>query len=267
MSNPKSPTFKIVPSFKRSELYDAYETQKRDIGDGNMTESRSPNYRRPADSGHGYTGHLSDFDPEEKHVLERSYERPSPVKGYSGHIPISKFTRSNFNRDVNVESKVFSQTTPEIQTAYRTFGKGMDLQERYEEATQELFRRGQSQDMLMRIVQAKLSERVSSYAQQQIWLRNLYASFHRSGGDGLNELELRNCLEMLNIQFDDCQFLALFAYFDNDFSGSIDYEEFSTYAMVPNPKGGTAILTKSITSPMGSETWAPLHLKKADDEN
>lgn len=143
---------------------------------------------------------------------------------------------------------------------FRKLGQHMDTLERYETARQELFRRGQSQQMLMRIVQAKLSERVTSYAQQHIWLRNLFSNFDDDGSMGLDEAEFRQCLELMNIQLDDCQFLALFAYFDKDQNGTIDFEEFSHYAMIPNPKGGTAILTKPITSGIYSETWFPLKL-------
>lgn len=265
MSISSSPTFKIVPSFKRSEPEDYFAaTSAKDLDLRNSPQSRSPNYRRPADV-RGYTGHLSDFDPTELHVLERPYERPSPVKGYSGHIPISKLTRSNFNSDLRQDTTQFAESRPPEQLG---FGKGLDRQERYEAAIDTLLGRGQSQNMLMRIVQAKLSERVRSYAEQQIWLRNLFSSFHKggSGEDGLSELELRNCLETMNIQFDDCQFLALFAFFDDDFSGTIDFNEFSKYAMIPNPKGGTAILTKPITSPMGSDTWTPIKLKQHEDD-
>ena len=39
-------------------------------------------------------------------------------------------------------------------------------------------------------------------------------------GDGvLDEVEFREGLERINIQFDDVQFLATFAYFDPDYAG------------------------------------------------
>ena len=208
--------------------------------------SRLPSYRRPEDVTATYTGHITDYDANELHDLERPYHRPRDVmKGYSGHLPNSPLTRSKlpeeFEEQTVLEHTVSEVKKPEI---FRTFGKGMETVERYETAKQDLFMRGQTQQMLMRIVQAKLSERVSSYAEQQIWLRNLFRNYEREGSDGLSESEFRQCLERMNIQFDDCQFLALFAYFDKDANGTIDFDEFARYAMVPNPKGGTAIIAK-----------------------
>jgi len=185
--------------------------------------------------------------------------------GYSGHLPLSSTTKSGSISEHNYDNED-ELVLPEPDTSnsmFRSFGKHMDTLERYETARQELYRRGQTQQMLMRIVQAKLSERVSSYAQQQIWIRNLFGNFAKNGGTEVPEAEFRQCLELMNIQFDDCQFLALFAFFDADHNGSIDYQEFAGYAMVPNPKGGTAVLPKSITSPMDSECWLPVKINKS----
>ena len=44
------------------------------------------------------------------------------------------------------------------------------------------------------------------------------------------------------------QALALFAFFDDDYSGEVGYEEFGRLAMLPNPKGGTAVYPKPITT-------------------
>lgn len=221
---------------------------------------------RPKDVVKAYTGHVPDAEYE-THVLETPFQRPPDVtKGYSGHLPAllsqEKITPS-FPNDNNITVDSDDAEPEEIDRnpgKFRKLGQHMDTLERYETARQELFRRGQSQQMLMRIVQAKLSERVTSYAQQQIWLRNLFSNFDDDGSMGLDEAEFRQCLELMNIQFDDCQFLALFAYFDKDQNGTIDFDEFSHYAMIPNPKGGTAILSKPITSGMSSETWSPLKL-------
>ena len=43
------------------------------------------------------------------------------------------------------------------------------------------------------------------------------------------------------------QVLALFSHFDSDCSGTIAYDEFAKFAMLPNPKGGTAVYPKPIT--------------------
>lgn len=208
-------------------------------------DSRLPSYRRPDDVTTTYTGHITDYDANELHDLERPYHRPRDVmKGYSGHLPISPLTRSKQPERFEEETIIEHEVMEDKPGKFRTFGKGMETLERYETSRQDLFMRGQTQQMLMRIVQAKLSERVSSYAQQQIWLRNLFKNYEREGSDGLSEHEFRQCLERMNIQLDDCQFLALFAYFDKDANGTIDFDEFARYAMVPNPKGGTAIITK-----------------------
>jgi len=50
----------------------------------------------------------------------------------------------------------------------------MDTIERYHTAVGQLLERGQSQEMLLRIVQAKMSERVNSYAVQLIRTRKLF---------------------------------------------------------------------------------------------
>ena len=221
---------------------------------------------RPKDVMKSYTGHVPKGQ-NELDVLETPYQRPNCVtKGYTGHIPSpiqvkDDFPSSNSSRsDANDSDQ--EETEERNPGKFRKLGQHMNTLERYESARQELFRRGQSQLMLMRIVQAKLSERVTSYAQQHIWLKNLFANFDNDGSMGLDEVEFRQCLELMNIQFDDCQFLALFAYFDKDQNGTIDFEEFARYAMIPNPKGCTAILTKPITSGMDSETWFPLKLYK-----
>lgn len=222
---------------------------------------------RPKDIVKSYTGHVPEID-EEKHVLETPFHRPTDTtKGYGGHQPFFSGGKTK-QSPPNIVPPTTSldgfdsaeETDDKKPGKFRKLGQHMDTLERYETARQELFRRGQSQQMLMRIVQAKLSERVTSYAQQHIWLRNLFSNFDDDGSMGLDEAEFRQCLELMNIQLDDCQFLALFAYFDKDQNGTIDFEEFSHYAMIPNPKGGTAILTKPITSGINSETWFPLKL-------
>jgi hypothetical protein len=104
---------------------------------------------------------------------------------------------------------------------FRNFAKHMDISERYAKSVQQLQDRGQSQEMLLRIVQAKMSERVNSYAFQLVRTRKLFESFDVNGDGVLDEDEFRNCLEKLNVQFDDAQSLALFAYFDHNNDGLV----------------------------------------------
>lgn len=102
---------------------------------------------------------------------------------------------------------------------FRTFAKHMDTLERYNTAAAQLLERGQTQEMLLQVVQAKMSERVNSYAAQLIRTRKLFEAFDINGDGVLDENEFRICLEKLNIQFDDVQCLALFAYFDHNNDG------------------------------------------------
>lgn len=95
----------------------------------------------------------------------------------------------------------------------------MDIYERYSNAVQRLQERGQSPEMLLKIVQAKLSERVNSYSQQTIRTRKLFEAFDFNKDGVLDENEFRECLEKINIQFDDIQCLAIFSYFDEDNTG------------------------------------------------
>lgn len=45
----------------------------------------------------------------------------------------------------------------------------------------------------------------------------------------LDEGEFRICLEKLNIQLDDVQALALFAYFDHNNDGFVEWEDFADH--------------------------------------
>jgi Ca2+-binding EF-hand superfamily protein len=163
--------------------------------------------------------------------------------------------RSPYNNDSNTDDARSTQSPSlgspgnvNITLNFRTFAKHMDTLERYNTATQQLMERGQTQQMLLRIVQAKMSERVNSYAAQLIRTRKLFEAFDINGDGVLDEGEFRICLEKLNIQFDDVQSLALFAYFDYNNDGFVEWEEFAENSMVQNPRGGTAVLPKMITA-------------------
>ena len=136
-----------------------------------------------------------------------------------------------------------------------------DRVDRYEHAIRSLQRRGQTPETLLQIVQSKLSSNVNTYAQQTIRLRLLFDRFqtHNPGADNekedgldgyMDERRFRECLELLTLQFDDVQALALFAYFDDECTGFIDWDHFSRHAKVSNPKAGSALLPKVITSRM-----------------
>lgn len=129
----------------------------------------------------------------------------------------------------------------------------MDIEERYALAV-ELLRKehNQTQEILLRILQSKLSEKINSYAQQTIRTRKLFESFDKDRDGYLSENEFRDCLENQNVQFDDIQILALFAYFDRNNIGFIEYSSFAENSMVYNPKGGTAVLPKMIIETLRS---------------
>jgi Ca2+-binding EF-hand superfamily protein len=141
-------------------------------------------------------------------------------------------------------------------TNFRSYGKNMELEERYNDSIKQLWKRHQqTQQMLLRMVQSKLSSRVNSYASQSVRTRAIFDYFDMDGGGDLDEQEFRQFLELTNCYFDDVQSLALFAYFDEKRVGGIDWEAFKLHSMVHNPKGGTATIPKAITAVMNSDDW------------
>jgi len=218
-------------------------------------------WKCPSDYLPGYTGQVKvgRKEPEnETHILDTPLKK-SFALGYTGFIPDRKNIcgTTEVRAMVTTDSEVKSQGN-DFTTSFRVFAKHMDLHERYQNATSQLLQRGQSQQMLLRIVQAKLSERVTSYAQQRIHTRLLFEAFDFNKDGVLDEHEFRECLEKMNCQFDDIQSLALFAYFDEDYDGCLNWEEFAEKSMVPNPKGGVAIIPKQITSTMKNGDWSSL---------
>jgi len=128
----------------------------------------------------------------------------------------------------------------------REMWKNVDIEERYRHAKAAVEKAGQSEEMLVQIVQSKLASRVNSYAEQHIIMRLIFQSFDLNGDGVLDETEFRECLERINIQFSDDQVLTLFAKFDSERSGLIKWDNFQSVTMVQNPKGGTAVLPKQI---------------------
>ena len=102
---------------------------------------------------------------------------------------------------------------------FRNYAKQLDMAERYNNAVEEIQRNGLSQEMLLSIVQSKLSERVNSYSHQVTRTKRIFDTFDTNHDGVLDENEFRLCLEKINIQFDDVQCLALFAYFDTNHDG------------------------------------------------
>lgn len=201
----------------------------------------------------GYTGHVHgtqnlcgvplipgiDEQEEKLHILEHGESKDSKSLRSSGHL----------------QDKVEQSTLGSSFTNFRTYGQHMELEERYNTAIQQLWKRGQTQQMLLRLVQSKLSERVNSYAHQMVRARKIFEYFDLDNSATLDEHEFRQFLELSNCYMDDVQSLALFAYFDEEREGGILWEQFKQHAMVQNPRGGTAVIPKAITATMDSDEW------------
>ena len=202
----------------------------------------------------GYTGHI----PGSESVCGRpilsseevqQYQSSPSQKPRPGHhrIPVCKFT----SRIVSVRDSNISIHGERISPEHRDFlqryyGGRSALMKRYQDAVDALASRKQTRRGLLSIVQSKLSERVRSYAQQAIRVRKSFEYFDFDDNQILDEWEFREFLEMNNCYLDEVQRIALFSYFDKDLSGGLSWGQFSEHAMVPNPKGGTAILPKAI---------------------
>lgn len=135
-----------------------------------------------------------------------------------------------------------------------TFGRGRSpfgalemRKQRYAAARRQADESFMTPATLLKIVRAKLQERVNCHAEQAIKLKLIFQQFDADDSGCLDETEFRQGLEMLNVQLSDTQTTALFAAFDSDIGGTIDYAEFASLAMLPNPRAGTAVFPKPIT--------------------
>ena len=250
--------------------------ERRDAHGDKITGEHGLHWKRPEFKGGlkypgGYTGAiLRPHDPP--HVLDVPMTR-SACLGYTAFrpgkkdiigAPIVSLAEERGDGEQALAAKLASQKSgPAVKTnaeleleqrqarnahvaGMRNDWRNVDIEERYSKAKQTILDRGQSEDMLVQIVQSKLASRVNSYAEQIIKVKKLFESFDLNGDGVLDEQEFRECLEKLNIQFDDAQVLTLFAYFDVDRAGLIQWQAFQVKSMVANPKGGTAVLPKAI---------------------
>ena len=257
--------------------FDDYETEEEHDRDIIIPSTEAPNSRHKC-ALNGYTGHV----PQK--VYQESDDRPTHrimIRGYQGHVhgarnvcgvPLIPGVQEQMERlntlqygetkdnktlrsSGHLQDKVEQSTLGSSFTNFRTYGQHMELEERYNNAIEQLWKRGQTQQMLLRLVQSKLSERVSSYAQQMVRARKIFEYFDLDNSATLDEHEFRQFLELSNCYMDDIQSLALFAYFDEERTGGILWEQFKQHAMVQNPRGGTAVIPKAITATMDSEDW------------
>jgi Ca2+-binding EF-hand superfamily protein len=228
-------------------------------------KSNSQYWKRPDDLKKSYKGHVPQFSDrldtirphyrgrDEPHPLEVPYTI-KPTCGYSGYLPHAS-TMTGGPAHLGEKEEVEPVKHGEVVSNFRNYAKNMDTIERYTNAVEQLKARGQTQTMLIRLVQNKLAERVMSYAEQKLKTRLLFEAMDVNGDFVLDETEFRICLEKVNVQLDDVQSLALFAYFDEDYGGSINWQEFSDVVMVANPRGGNAVLPKAITATVGTGMW------------
>lgn len=239
----------------------------------------------------GYTGFVPRIVPKDE--IEEPYRRVM-IRGYSGHLnntqdicgsplipSLHKQEEKLAERTLEASNTSPSNTstrnaTGQLQveqsalgssfTNFRTYGKHMELEERYHNAIQKLWKRGQTQQMLLRMIQCKLSENVSTFAQQYCRSRKIYEYFDLDSSGTLDEHEFRQFLELQNCYFDDIQSLALFAYFDSNKTGGITWEQFEAHAIVSNPQGGTGVIPKAITAGIKSNDWKSVS-RIAEKEN
>lgn len=138
----------------------------------------------------------------------------------TGNFSPGHHASSNFNS--NCASPIMSPSKQGVKSPslFRNYAKHMDIEERYARVVELLSKEhNQTQESLLYMLQAKLSEKNMSYAQQQIRMRKLFEGFDKNHDGYLDENEFRLCLENENLQLDDVQLLALFAYFDRQHIG------------------------------------------------
>lgn len=199
----------------------------------NDNDKSLPNWKMPEFTLTGYTGNRLRKNRED-HVLETNYQRRM-IRGYSGFMPNGKTisgkpiipsddTQRVLNeislgthREEDLHELRNEEHAQDDFSSFREYAKHMDLLERYADATRQLLERGQSPEMLIRLLQGKISEKVVSYAQQLITLK---LEFQPPGNKEMLDFQgLRECLERMNIQLDDVQCLALFSFFDVEGNG------------------------------------------------
>lgn len=198
---------------------------------------------------------------EDKQIQTLNMKKTGELFANENTVRFEDIESDNKRSGCNSQGQSHSQSCGRVadmsaMTNFRSYGKNMELEERYNDSIKQLWKRHQqTQQMLLRMVQSKLSSRVNSYSTQTVRTRAIFDYFDMDGGGDLDEHEFRQFLELTNCYFDDVQSLALFAYFDEKRVGAIDWEAFKLHSMVHNPKGGTAVIPKAITAVMHSDDW------------
>ena len=203
------------------------------FGSNDNNDKTLPKWKLPPHTLTGYTGILRNTYVEE-HILDTVHRRRM-IRGYSGFMPNGKTISGKPIIPSDERQRIINELSLGIDSSqdiahygsngkvksekddfssFRGYAKHMDLLERYADATNQLLARGQSPEMLLKLVQAKISERMQSYSQQLISVKLEFQQYRVTPEDGFNEHALREVLERMNIQLDDVQSLALFSFFD-----------------------------------------------------
>ena len=207
-----------------------------------------------------YSGHVPALPFED--VLRTPLQKDC-IAGYTGYLGGIRETYGigwrksvTTSKNISDEEKVappaddeFVLSGDEKETLNQQyFGERLKLKRRYDASIKRLHASGSTQEQLLKVMQSKLQERVSTNASQVAKLKMVFRNFDSDGSDELEFEEFKSGCSYLNVHLDDTQAHALFAYFDVDRNGSVSYDEFAKVALVPNPRGGSAIFPKPITT-------------------
>lgn len=197
-----------------------------------QNDKTQPNWKLPEFTLRGYTGDAKSRtgdDDDNVPVRNRRY-----IRGYTGFIPgaaaiygkpiIPSDEQQRINNEIFMGTYSPPQTTSFVDkyieqddcSKFLDSMKRTSLLERYDDATRELFKREQSPEMLVKLVQSKIAERVKNYAEQMKFVKLEFQQYKVNPEVGFNEVALREVLMRMNIHLDDVQSLALFAFFDTN---------------------------------------------------
>ena len=167
-----------------------------------------PGWKVPKNYLRGYTGNKLSH-PLEDDALDTFYRRRM-IRGYSGFVPDSRtisgrpiipsddVQRLLIEKQMGIIPNSPSQHHSETQniniSSFREYAEHMDLLERYSDATNQLLARGQTPEMLLKLVQAKISERVHAYSEQLITVKLHFQAVSEKYPEGFNEKAFRGSI-------------------------------------------------------------------------
>ena len=165
-------------------------------------DHNEPGWKVPKNYLRGYTGN-SLSKPLDEDALNAKYRRRM-IRGYSGFIPEARTVsgrpiipsddvqKRTIDKEMGTGVMGFERTDmmeeeKDLQESFKEYAKHMDLLERYTDATNQLLARGQTPEMLLKLVQAKISERVHSYSEQFITVKLRFETAGECIENGFNE--------------------------------------------------------------------------------